>query len=411
MAGPTAATVSSANERERRPVLANAAEAEAKARALVAHLRKRAAQVDAERRIPGETIAEINATGLFRISAPRTFGGSQLGIGALIRSVAAIASGCGSTGWVYAVLAGHNWAVGLFPAEAQREVFSDPDALVASIVRLGGKPPTKVAGGYLFEDAVGKFCSGIEHAQWVMVGAGVADGAGAPEARYFLIPKSEIEIIDDWFTAGLRGTRSCSIKIARALVPEHRSVSIPEIAAGAAPGIRLHNSPVYRAPFPQILPFPLAGVPIGLAHAAMHTYTENYRGKLKSFADEQIAEQSAVFARLSQADADIAAAAALLFTNADAMDAVEDGSKCSPLERARFVRNAAYSASVCRYAVTSLFEASGGSGIYDTFELQRIWRDVNAAAAHNAFMRDKLDPAFGRALMGLPPSKFDRIGH
>jgi 3-hydroxy-9,10-secoandrosta-1,3,5(10)-triene-9,17-dione monooxygenase len=93
------------------------------------------------------------------------------------------------------------------------------------------------------------------------------------------------------------------------------------------------------------------------------------------------------------------------------MDATADGSKTSPLDRARYVRNAAYAASLCRQAVASLFEASGGSGIYDTFELQRIWRDVNSAAAHNAFMRDKLDPAFGRALLGLPPSKFERIGH
>ena len=171
------------------------------------------------------------------------FGGSQLGIAPLIQTVATIASGCGSTGWVYAVLSGHNWAVGLFPVEAQREVFSDPDALVASIVRLGGKAPKQVADGYLFEGAAGKFCSGIEHAKWIMVGASVADASTAPEPRYFLIPKSEIEIVDDWYTAGLRGTRSCSLRIKHAFVPDHRSVSIAEIAPGTAPGIKFHDSP------------------------------------------------------------------------------------------------------------------------------------------------------------------------
>ena len=75
------------------------------------------------------------------------------------------------------------------------------------------------------------------------------------------------------------------------------------------------------------------------------------------------------------------------------------------------MRNAGYSANQCRYAVTRLFEGSGGSAIYDSVDLQRIWRDANAAAAHNAFMRDKLDPAFGRAMLGLPPGKFDKIGH
>src|SRR5262245_26394979 len=132
-----AAATTSPADRDRRCV-ADAADARQRANGLIEHLRSRASNVDAKRRISDESIAEINDVGLFRISAPRMFGGSQLGISPLIETVATIASGCGSTGWVYAVLAGHNWAVGLFPAEAQREVFSDRDALVASIVRLGG---------------------------------------------------------------------------------------------------------------------------------------------------------------------------------------------------------------------------------------------------------------------------------
>jgi alkylation response protein AidB-like acyl-CoA dehydrogenase len=301
--------------------VAGLAQALERANDLVERLRARAADVDAKRRIPDESIAEINDAGLFRISAPRMFGGSQLGISPLIQTVATIASGCGSTGWVYAVLSGHNWAVGLFPVEAQREVFSDPDALVASIVRLGGEAPKQVADGYLFEGAAGKFCSGVEHAKWIMAGASVANPSTAPEPRYFLIPKSEVEVIDDWYTAGLRGTRSSSLRIKHAFVPGHRSVSISEIAMGTAPGIKFHDSPVYRAPFPQILPLPLAGVPIGLARAGLHLYVSSYRDKLNSFVSEQIAEQSAVHARLSDAHADVEAAAALIFGDAAEIDA------------------------------------------------------------------------------------------
>ena len=82
--------------------VAGLAQALERANDLVERLRARAADVDAKRRIPDESIAEINDAGLFRISAPRMFGGSQLGISPLIQTVATIASGCGSTGWVYA---------------------------------------------------------------------------------------------------------------------------------------------------------------------------------------------------------------------------------------------------------------------------------------------------------------------
>lgn len=395
---------------ERLP-FASAAEALESANGLVEKLRSRAGDVDANRRISDQTIADLSESGLFRVSAPRMFGGSQLGISPLVQCVATIASGCGSTGWVYGVLSGHNWAVALFPEEAQREVFSNCNSLVASVVRLGGNAPRKVEGGYLFEDAAGKFCSGIEHASWIMVGASVPNGSQISEPRYFLIPKSEIEVIDDWHTTGLRGTGSNSLKIKRSFVPEHRSVSIPEIVRGEAPGIKLHDSPVFRAPFPQILPFPLAAVSLGIARAALDCFVDTYRSKLKTFTDEQISEQAGVFARISDVHADVEAATALVFADTSEIDATIDGSKASAYDRARYVRNAAYSANKCRYAVTRLFEASGGSAIYDGFELQRVWRDSNAAAAHNAFMRDKLDPAFGRALLGLPASKFDRIGH
>jgi 3-hydroxy-9,10-secoandrosta-1,3,5(10)-triene-9,17-dione monooxygenase len=124
-----------------------------------------------------------------------------------------------------------------------------------------------------------------------MVGASVANETGPPEARYFLIPKSEIEIIDDWYTAGLRATGSHSLKIKKALVPAYRTAAIADMARGTAPGIVHHDAPAFRAPFPQILPFPLAGVPLGIARAALNVYLEFYRAKLAAFSPEQVADQ------------------------------------------------------------------------------------------------------------------------
>ena len=57
-----------------------------------------------------------------------------------------------------------------------------------------------------------------------------------------------------------------------------------------------------------------------------------------------------------------------------------------------------------RHAVNHLFEAAGGSGIYDNSELQRIWRDVNSAAQHFAFTWDSAMNNYGRVLIGLTPS-------
>jgi alkylation response protein AidB-like acyl-CoA dehydrogenase len=392
-------------------IIESRAEALRRARALVPVFRARAGAADTERRVSEDNVDALLTAGLFRIMAPKLFGGSQLGLAALVETVAEIASGCGSTGWIYGVLAGHNWMVSLFPVAAQREVFGDEDSLVASVVRLGGERPTRVAGGYLIRDAVGKFCSGIDYATWIILGVGVASGDAAPEARYLLVRKDAVEVVDDWFTSGLRGTGSRSLRIREAFVPEHRSVAIADMARGVAPGSLYHDVPVFRAPFPQVLPFPLAGVPIGIARSALAVSVAGQREKLSGWPDEQIAEQSAYFVRISDAYADVDSAAALVTGDCREIDGTEDGAQISALDRARYVRDVAYAAHQCRRAVNSLYEAGGGSAIYDSSELQRIWRDVNAAAAHNSFMRDRAGGMFGRAVLGLPPSKLDRIGH
>ncbi len=392
-------------------VIASGAEALRRARALAPALRERARQTDLDRRVPDANIAAILEQGLFHLASPKAFGGSQLGLNDLIETSAEIAAGCGSTGWVYGVLAGHKWLLSLFPVEAQREVFGDPAALVASVVRLGGDRPSRVAGGYLIRDAVGKYCSGIDHAKWILLGVGVENGDDPPEARYLLAPKSDVEIIDDWHTVGMRGTGSRSLRVKEAFVPEYRSVAIADLARGASPGAAHHNAPLYRAPFPQVLPLTLAGVPVGIARAALNVFVENQKVKMSGWPEQQIGEQSASFVRISWAGGDVAAAAALLRVDCLEMDACADGAATSPFDRARYIRDIAWAGQQCRRAVNNLYEAAGGSATYDTFELQRIWRDVNAATAHNSFVRDRAGGMFGRAALGLPPGKFDKIGH
>jgi 3-hydroxy-9,10-secoandrosta-1,3,5(10)-triene-9,17-dione monooxygenase len=239
-----------------------------RARALAPALCERAAQTDNDRRLPQATIDELLDAGLFAVIRPRLFGGDELGIASLVEITAELASACGSTGWVYGVLAGHGWLLNLFPVEAQREIFADPRTLTATVFRLGGKAE-RVDGGYRITDATGRFCSGIDFASWVIVGNAVQSSDGPPEPRFFVVKRKDIEIVDDWFTVGMRGTGSRSIRIRDAFVPEHFSVSIESLAKGQAPGTATHTAPLYRVPFQLVAPFSIIGAPIGIARGAV----------------------------------------------------------------------------------------------------------------------------------------------
>ena len=400
-----------APQSQRRPfsVPANRLDALNRARQLVPRIRGRAARAEAERRIPDETIRELHDAGLFHLVTPRTFGGAELGFSVLVEVTAELAAACGSTGWVYGVLTGHSWMLNLFPAQAQHDVFDDPAALTATVFRLGGEV-RRVEGGYRLTGGAGRFCSGIDFASWVIVGNAVIAEGGKPEPRFFVVPRSEIEVVDDWFTAGMRGTGSRSIRIADTFIPQHRSIALQQMLDGTSPGAQFHNTPLYRLPFVHIAPFSIIGAPLGMARGALATYSEALTKKLAGAPDLLVAEQGATLSRLAEVAAGVDAAYALVLEDARRVDGVDGGQMLTPLEQARIPRDWAHAAQTSRYAVTRLFECSGGSGIYDSSELQRVWRDVNSAAQHVAFTWDTTMTGFGRAMLGLAPAAFSLRG-
>lgn len=392
------------------PVIDSRAAAVAAVRDLLPALRARAGAVDHERVVSAASVSDLADAGLFGLLTPKRFGGSELGLATLVEVTTEIASACGSSAWIYGVLAGHSWLLNLFPEQAQAEVYSNPRALAATLFRLAGTI-RRAPGGYVLERGEGRFCSGIDHADWIVVGNQVIEGGKDPEPRFFVLPCSAVaEVVDDWQVAGMRGTGSKTIRFGETFIPEHRSVRLEDMSRGSTPGAALHDSPLYRMPWQYISPFSLVGVPIGVARAAVAGFGALLNRQVERFTAEQLAEQSATFARLGLAAAQIDAAYASVLENATRIDDLADPSDLSATQRARIPRDWAFAAQTCRGAVNSLFEAAGGSAIYDGHDLQRIWRDANSAANHYAFTLDSALAAFGRVAAGLSPPKFGAKG-
>ena len=366
-------------------------------------VRARGQRADEERRLPGETIEALRANGLFGIATPKKFGGSELGFGTLVEVSATLASACGSTGWVFGVLTGHNWMVSLFPEQAQKEVFADPRTLTATVFRLQGTT-VKEKDGYRLTDGRGRFCSGIDYADWVIVGNAVQQADAAPEDRYFLVPKRDVEVIDDWHTVGMRGTCSRSIVIKDTFIPAYRTITSADAMRGTTPGAQLHGaSSIYAVPFLVAQPFSLVGAPLGIMAGAIEIFTQSLKKKVAAYTPAQIGEQGVTLARLAEAAANSDAARGLVLADAAAVDSHAEFSRA---DRTRILRNFAYAARTCRQVVTSLFEATGGSGIYNSSTEQRFWRDGNSCTAHTAFNWGLAATEFARAALDLSPSEF-----
>ena len=381
------------------------ADALARARDLAPSIRARAERTEQDRRVPDETIAELLDAGLFQVLTPKILGGSEIGFAALVEVTVELASACGSTGWVYGVLAGHSWMLHLFPEQTQREVFADPHALTATVFRLGGEVSAE-EGGYRITGGEGRFCSGIDFASWVIVGGTVGLPDGGKESRFFLVPKSDIEVVDDWFTAGMRGTGSRSIRIGNAFVPTHRSLSLADMTSGRAPGASFNRSSLYQLSFSDVTPFSIVGAPIGMARGAALSHSAKLSKSLAKVAEEDLVNHNFELETLGVAVSDIDMAYATVLSDAERIDRAACSADIPALERARIRKNWGYGVQTARRATNLIFESSGGSGIYSGSDVQRFWRDVNSAAQHQAFGWNGLMVDFGRVLVGL-----DAVGY
>ena len=128
--------------------VAGAAELSERVELLVPLLRANALRTEHDGRVAPENIAALAQAGVFRMTAPRSFGGYQVPVKTQVEVLAAIARGCGSTSWVCAVYSVGVWLAGCFSDQAQEEVFSEPDARVTLVAAPTGTlvPPTAATG-------------------------------------------------------------------------------------------------------------------------------------------------------------------------------------------------------------------------------------------------------------------------
>jgi alkylation response protein AidB-like acyl-CoA dehydrogenase len=86
----------------------------------------------------------------------------------------------------------------------------------------------------------------------------------------------------------------------------------------------------------------------------------------------------------------------------DAAELIAFDAQVGAEDRAKCRRDQAFTAQTARKAIDMLYEECGGSGLFDSSDLQRLWRDTNAAAAHHGLTWDWQAVAWTKTILGIP---------
>ncbi len=376
----------------------------ARARALAPALRARAAAAEKARSVPPESIAEIRDAGLFRIIQPRAFGGYEMGFRTAFAASRELGAGCASTGWVAGLAIYTNWMLGLFPREAQRDVWSaDPDTLSWGTLPQT-REVTRVAGGFRVS-GVWPFSSGCDHAEWMVLGMFVppesSDGPAVPSLGLF--HRTDYAIDDNWHTAGLAATGSKNVVAKDAFVPAHRIVSIAQMVTGTAPGAAGAGA-LYRQPFVSVIPFALLAAAVGALQGAVDQFVAGLAGRKTRGAviagGRDVTSFASVQSRVGEAKGALLAANALADTFNARFDADTPFSLDTRIE-ARLAH--AYGLRLICQGIDALYGAVGGPGLFLDQPVQRAWRDVHAVAKHISLNWDSVSAMAGQHAFGLEP--------
>lgn len=375
-----------------------------RARALIPELMRRAREAEELRTLPEATVRALHETGLLRILQPRRFGGYETDLMTLIEVTAALAEGCGSTSWVFANLASHHWLLGMFGDETQQEIWGEnPDTGISSSFAFPAGRGRKVPGGFRITGRW-PFSSGVDCADWVMIGAIVEDtGEGQPGHRVFMVPRRELEVIDNWFVSGLTATGSKDVKAHELFVPEHRGVDPHDWRGGKSPGSGVNPGPLYRIPVLASFGFILTGTTLGLARAAWRLYTETTRTRLATYTGANVADFPTVQIKVGEAATLIDLSEIVLLKDAEEMMGYAERGEVPDLDtRHRFRRNGTYTVKLCVEAVDRVVQATGAKSLFMDNPIQRIFRDIHAAATHINLNWEITAVSYGRISLGLP---------
>jgi alkylation response protein AidB-like acyl-CoA dehydrogenase len=289
-------------------------------------------------------------------------------------------------------------AARLDPAWAAR-IYGNPRAVTAGFAMPVGRA-RPVEGGLLVS-GTWQWGSFADHCTWLGGGCWVVGEDGRPAARadglldaFVFFSPDQVELLDTWRVAGLKGTGSTDYRVSGAFVPEGRWAQLTSPA-------RL-DDPLARFPLLGLLALGVCSVALGLARRAQHELVAVAGGKRPSNSARTLAERAVVQQQVARAEAARRSARALVReVVAEAWATSEAGDELTNAHR-RGLRLAATDATWrAAAAVDLMYGAGGGSSIHESSPLQRVFRDVHVVTQHGMVAERTYEP-LGRMALGLP---------
>ncbi len=354
-----------------------------------------------ERRLSRDISTAFAKDGFYHMLVPRQYGGLEVHPLDFIEVLKRISAGDGSAGWNVMIGATTGLLAASLPDHFAREIYGTaPGTMTVGVTAPLGRAE-KVDGGHLVT-GTWPFASGCQNADWICGGCflfengeQVLNDKGEPDVHLMMFGSGEIDIQDTWHVAGLRGTGSHHFSTEAVFVPEGRSVVL-----GGRARVR---APLYQFPMLGLLALGVSSVSLGIGYHALDTFRKLAGVKTPTGSRKTLVQRALVQAEVARAVADLGSAEAYMKEAVvRAWDQAERGERLDTRVKAGLRLAAVNTTHRAVAAVDRLYEAAGGSSIYESSPLQQCFRDVHVTTQH-IMVASPVYEVVGRVELGLPP--------
>ena len=377
------------------------------ARDLIPMIAEAANGIEATGRLPLPLLDALHEARLFHMLSPRSIGGEEVDPITFFNAIEAIASADASTAWCVGQACGVAMASAYLDPAVSREIFGGPRSVVASGPNTRGAKAVKTAGGYRVT-ARWNYASGSRHAQWLGGHTAVFEENGEPAKtpegrpldRTMLFEKSKATIFDEWQVMGLRGTGSDSYEVTDLFVPEAHTYTRDH------PADRRAHTPLHSnfTGF-NIFGLSFSALALGVARGMMQDFVTLASQKSPQSAQGAwlLRDNAVVQSKVAIAEARLMAARGLVADIYGRLwDQALQGRPFTLRDKADMRLASTFAMNEGREVVAVLYNAAGGTAIFQKNSFERRFRDVNCASQQGQAAQANFE-IIGQVLLGLEP--------
>lgn len=353
-------------------------------RAVLPELAAAATQTDKEGLVPAEILLKLEKAGAFRAAVPAKFGGPGLTMSEVAGLIEDVAYADASAAWHMMVAAGAQVITARLPLESLEEMYSNgPDTFCK-----GAAAPKAVAipveGGYRLTGQW-PLASGSRDFEWANLGFFVKGEKGLrmdpelkrPDMRICIVPAKDVEVIRTWDSVGMRGSRSDDMKVVDLFVPEEKTASLF--------GASKVDDPVLGMRMPFGTGPHHSAVVIGVLRAAVDHMANEALTRKPAFNPTTIMKDEPVFrSKFGEIVSRIDSLRHMHQNAINLVSSIGNSRPVSPIEAGQLGATQTFVHHEATGIMDQIMALSGSGGLYMSNPQQRRWRDVRAAAAHQA---------------------------